>query len=182
MAGRFVKHVTIEDDEEIAPGAPFVKTWRFRNESTVPWPENTHLLCVGREDRLSGPESVAVPKLAAPGEEVDISISLIAPTKPGRYTGYYRLSGGPNGKKFGQRVRVQIQVAGSSSSSEDEKANSGATNSSSWGSLLSQLDSMGFTDKKKNIKLLIKHSGDLDKVVTKLLKKMQKKAKYYPNF
>jgi hypothetical protein len=41
---------------------------------------------------------------------VDVSIPLIAPQRTGRYVCYYRLAGGPKGKKFGQRVRVQIQV------------------------------------------------------------------------
>jgi len=186
FGARFVRHVTVDDNTEMAPGTPFLKIWRFRNETVFNWPENTHLLCVGK-DNLSGPDYALVPKHAAPGEEVDVSVSLIAPMKPGRYTAYYRLAASPDGKKFGQRVRCQIQVSGgtgtpmmippaspgSSSSSDDDKQGAYET----WGQKLVQLDNMGFRDKKKNIKLLKKFGGDLDKVVAKLIKKQQKKLK-----
>ncbi len=59
MAARFIGHVTIEDDTPISPGTAFIKTWRFRNESTFQWPANTCLICVSKEsDNMGGPEVV----------------------------------------------------------------------------------------------------------------------------
>lgn len=47
-----------------------------------------------------------IQKVLQPGEEMDISVPLVAPNAPGRYTAYFRLAG-PEGKKFGQRVWVR---------------------------------------------------------------------------
>lgn len=59
MAARFIGHVTIEDDTPLSPGTSFIKTWRFRNESTYQWPANTCLICVSKEsDKLGGPDVV----------------------------------------------------------------------------------------------------------------------------
>jgi len=164
---RFVKHVTAEDGSELSPGTSFVKTWRFRNEGTVPWPEKSVLLCVGKKaDLMSVLESVVLERSVMPGEEIDVSVNMTAPSGAGSYTGYWRLAD-PSGRKFGPRVRVQIKVVDSSSSSSDEGR-------SSWGEMLSQLESMGFTNKGLNVKLLVKSHGNIDKVIRKLLKREEK--------
>jgi biotin carboxyl carrier protein len=165
---RFVKHVTVEDGSEICPGTPFVKTWRFRNEGTLPWPEQSVLLCVGKKaDRMGvTSDSIVLERSVLPGEEIDVSVNMISPSGAGSYTGYWRLAD-PSGRKFGPRVRVQIKVVDSSSSSSDEGA-------SSWGEMLSQLESMGFTNKGLNVKLLVKTHGNMDKVIRKLLKREEK--------
>jgi len=64
---------------------------------------------------MGGPDSVlANSEKVLPGESIDVSVSLKAPPKEGKYVGYWRLVD-PSGKKFGQRVRVQIQVVDSES-------------------------------------------------------------------
>jgi len=169
FVARFVKHVTVDDGSEFAASTSFVKTWRFRNEGTIPWPENSVLLCVGKKADQIGAEtnSVVLPRSIMPGEEVDVSVNMRAPAAGGSYTGFWRLAD-PSGRKFGPRVRVQIKVVDSSSSSSDE--------ASSWGEMLSQLESMGFTNKALNVKLLVKTHGNIDKVIRKLLKKEEKKS------
>jgi len=165
---RFVKHVTVEDGSELSPGTSFLKTWRFRNEGIVAWPMNSVLLCVGKKaDRLGCVESVLLERSVMPGEEIDVSVNMTAPSGGGSYTGYWKLAD-PSGRKFGPRVRVQIKVVDSSSSSSDEG------NSSSWGEMLSQLESMGFNNKGLNVKLLVKTRGNMDKVIRKLLKREEK--------
>jgi len=165
---RFVKHVTVEDSFSFAPGTPFVKTWRFRNEGTVAWPQNSVLLCVGKKaDQLGTASDVVVlSRCVLPGEEIDVSVSMIAPSASGSYSGYWKLAD-PSGRKFGPRVRVLIKVSDSSSSSSDE-------GTSSWGEMLTQLESMGFTNKGMNVKLLVKTHGNMDKVIRKLLKRQEK--------
>jgi len=49
--------------------------------------------------------------LAAPGEVVDVSVKVQMPDKPGRYTGYYRLSYGPDDIKFGHRIWLDVLVS-----------------------------------------------------------------------
>jgi len=59
---------------------------------------------------MNGPESItANDNPVQPGESIDVSVPLYAPSASGKYVGYWRLCE-PSGKKFGQRVRVQIQV------------------------------------------------------------------------
>jgi len=170
FVARFVKHVTVDDGSEFCPSTSFMKTWRFRNEGTVPWPANSILLCVGKKADRIGAESTSVflPRSVLPGEEIDVSVNMISPAGGGSYTGFWRLAD-PSGRKFGPRVRVQIKVVDSSSSSSDEGI-------SSWGEMLVQLESMGFTNKAQNVKLLVKTHGNLEKVIRKLLKREQKKS------
>jgi len=173
VGARFVKHVTVEDNYEFLPGTPFTKTWRFRNDGALPWPATSVLLYVGKQmDKMGAPNCVAVGRAVLPGEEVDISVPMIAPAEPGSYFSYWRLASA-EGKKFGQRVRVLLKVAGDSTSSDDSPVMS---SDSTWGALLTQLESMGFKNRGKNVKLLVKNHGDMEKVVYKLLKKAQKKS------
>jgi hypothetical protein len=166
---RFVKHVTAEDGYEFAPSTPFTKTWRFRNEGTVAWPEQSVLLCVGKKcDQLGAADSVKLNRSVLPGEEVDVSVAMTAPSAGGTYTGFWRLAE-PSGRKFGPRVRVQIKVVDSSSSSSEGET-------SSYGDLVTQLESMGFNNKAVNVRLLMRFNGDLDKVVRKLLRRQQRLA------
>jgi len=106
--GRFVADVTIPDGSIMEAGQVFVKTWRMRNEGTAPWETNANLAFVGG-DSLSSVDTVVVPGPVAPGQDVDLSVEMTAPTKPGRYVGYWRLQLA-DGTRFGQRVWVDIFV------------------------------------------------------------------------
>jgi hypothetical protein len=111
LYARFVKHVTVPDGTEFAANETFVKTWRFRNEGAMAWPPECSLMFISKltGDQMSAPDFTPVGSLVNPGAEVDISVGMIAPPKPGHYQAYFRLSYGP--KKFGQRVWVKINVA-----------------------------------------------------------------------
>lgn len=106
---RFVQDVNMGDraGSIVYPSAKFTKVWRMRNEGTSAWPENTVLAFVGG-DQLGAPEAVIVPAVI-PGEEIDISVEMIAPSVPGRYVSYWRLCT-PEGSRFGHRVWVDIIV------------------------------------------------------------------------
>jgi hypothetical protein len=175
--GRFVKHVTIPDNAELPPNTAFVKTWRFRNEADKPWPAKAQLIFVGKsdDDRLTTVKSIDVGSLP-PGQEKDISISMMTPAKQGHYISYWRLCNPVTDKKFGQRVWVMINVVcdtSSSSSGDDEKDEQEAIKN--YGAALRQLHEMGFEDYKRNIKFLVKNKGDLAQTVKKLINKMGKK-------
>jgi next-to-BRCA1 protein 1 len=90
------------------PNQKFVKIWRMRNEGASVWEDNTCLVFVGG-DTLSSSDAIVVPVNVQPGQEVDLSIDMVAPSKPGRYVGYYRLQV-PDGTRFGQRVWVDVFV------------------------------------------------------------------------
>jgi hypothetical protein len=135
------------------------------------------LIFVGKsdDDRLTTVKSIDVGSLP-PGQEKDISISMMTPAKQGHYISYWRLCNPVTDKKFGQRVWVMINVVcdtSSSSSGDDEKDEQEAIKN--YGAALRQLHEMGFEDYKRNIKFLVKNKGDLAQTVKKLVNKMGKK-------
>jgi len=91
----------------VAPSQKFLKIWRMRNEGSAPWSEHTALSFIGG-DLLGAPRAVLVGSVP-PGIEVDLSVDMIAPTVPGRYVSYWRLSN-PDGSNFGHRLWVEIIV------------------------------------------------------------------------
>ena len=110
----YVTDVTLPDNTPLAPGEPFVKTWRVHNIGTCPWGPNYALVLVGGEP-MGGLAAVPLPQVVQPGSEIDLSISLVAPTNPGVYRGEWKLQNG-HGVMFGSRGNypfyVQIMVGG----------------------------------------------------------------------
>jgi len=106
LLARFVCDVTIQDGTQMPINSRFSKIWRIRNEGVTAWPENTCLAYVGG-DQLAKVDTVLVGPIAS-GDEVDITIDMVAPPKQGRYVGYWRLQ--IDGIRFGQRVWVDISV------------------------------------------------------------------------
>jgi hypothetical protein len=109
----FVLDVTVPDGTHFAPGAAFTKTWRLRNSGTCTWDASYRLNFVSGE-RMDGPESMsdgtsAIGQTVLPGEQVDISVVLVAPQANGTYHGRWQLVA-PDGTGFGARPYVEIVV------------------------------------------------------------------------
>ena len=82
--------VTIPDDTQFASGQTFTKVWRLRNSGTCTWSKN-YSIAVFSGEPMSAPDSVPLPKQIEPGQTVDISVDLIAPTTNGTYQGNWKL-------------------------------------------------------------------------------------------
>ena len=108
---RFISDVSIHEGTQMMPKTKFTKIWKIRNSGDVPWWPGSKLVFVGG-DQLSADSSVPLPSAAPvqPGEEVDVAVDMEAPQEPGRYVGYWRLTGPMGRRKFGQRVWVHMQV------------------------------------------------------------------------
>jgi hypothetical protein len=110
---RFVRDVTIPDDTQLRPGEAFVKTWRIRNAGSCTWNTAYALVFAGGEI-MGAPASLPLPRNVAPGEEIDLSVNLVAPTSAGAYRGNYMLRNASNSpfglgdgsKPFWVQVRV----------------------------------------------------------------------------
>lgn len=111
LDARFVRDVSIFDGTEVTYGTNFTKIWRLRNIGSFSWPRLTQLVHVGGDILGSDkPASLELPEEGLPcDEEIDASVDLVAPERPGRYVSHWRLMA-PSGQKFGQRVWVLIQV------------------------------------------------------------------------
>lgn len=95
----FVADVTVRDGTTFPPGAPFVKTWRLKNIGTCAW-TGSYSLVFTSGSQLGAPASAAMPASVAPGQVVDITVDMKAPTAPGSYRGYWMLKNA-SGVKFG---------------------------------------------------------------------------------
>ncbi len=89
-AAQFVTDVTVPDGTQYNPNAAFTKTWRLKNIGSCPW-NTSYAVVFDSGDAMGGPASLPLPASVAPGQEIDISVSLTAPAKTGTYRGYWRL-------------------------------------------------------------------------------------------
>lgn len=85
---RSINDLTIPDGTKLAPNEIFRKTWSFKNGGTCIWDQGYTLIFTGG-DAMGGKRMVNLPRTVYPGERVEISIDLQAPSIPGRYRGYY---------------------------------------------------------------------------------------------
>ncbi len=112
---QFVSDVTVPDGTSFAPGFTFNKTWRLKNIGTCTW--TNYSLIFDSGEKMGGPDSAGIPTSVAPGQTVDITISLTSPTTAGTYRGYWKLknnTGIPFGIGSGgtKSFWVEIKVAG----------------------------------------------------------------------
>jgi hypothetical protein len=108
----FVKDVTIPDGTTENPGNTFIKTWSLLNSGTCAWSTSYKFTFISG-DSMNG-TSVPVPNSVPAGQQVQISVTLRAPTALGNYKGYWRMQD-DQGKYFGDSPWVSITVSGSTS-------------------------------------------------------------------
>jgi next-to-BRCA1 protein 1 len=111
---RFVTDVTIPDGTKVKTGTKFVKIWLLRNDGKAAWPVGSRLMPVGGDNMVSGEAAsdgvlvVPASREVLPGQEVEVSMELTAPAKPGRYVGHFRMQIGD--QRFGHRVWADVVV------------------------------------------------------------------------
>lgn len=89
MKAAFVADVTVPDNTHYEKGEQFTKTWRLKNVGSEPWPENTVARYVGGE-RMASVDEVKVGAVQ-PGETVDISVDMTAPSQDGVFKSQWAL-------------------------------------------------------------------------------------------
>jgi hypothetical protein len=102
----FVKDVTAPDGTVLRPSETFTKTWRLKNRGTCTWTPD-YMLVFSGGSQLSDTTSVRLLGNVAPGQTVDVSITLTAPYIPGEYTSYWMLRN-PSGALFGTGDKANI--------------------------------------------------------------------------
>ena len=86
---QFVTDVTVPDGSKFEPGAAFKKTWRLKNIGTCTW-TTSYALVFDTGEKMGAPASVNFPASVAPGQTVDVSVDMTAPTAAGSYRGYWK--------------------------------------------------------------------------------------------
>jgi hypothetical protein len=109
-----LEDLTAEPGNAFLPGVRFRKTWRIQNTGTCTWTHDYALVFFDGEP-MSGPERVLIEEIVRPGELIDLSVSLIAPTVEATYAGYWMLRSA-SGDFFGvgdsgyESLLVEIRV------------------------------------------------------------------------
>ena len=106
----FISDVTIPDGTQFAPGIPFTKTWRLKNNGSCPW-TTEFSIALQNGHKMGGVSPQKLPSRVESEFSRDITISLVAPTQPGTYTGYWQLQN-VAGVAFGDQFFVEIRVVG----------------------------------------------------------------------
>jgi hypothetical protein len=102
----FIKDVSIPDGTVLAPGETFTKIWRLKNRGTCTWTSD-YMLVFSSGSQMGGKTVVTFPGNVAPGQTVDVSILLTAPSTPGSYSGYWMLRNS-SGALFGTGDKANI--------------------------------------------------------------------------
>jgi hypothetical protein len=111
---QFIADVTVPDGTSMTPGQSFVKKWRVKNIGACAW--NGFSLVFDSGDAMGGASSNAV-STVNPGQEIDLTLNLVAPSSLGNYRGYWRIVtnssvlvpvvNGYQGKSFYVDIKVQ---------------------------------------------------------------------------
>ncbi|MEN8243242.1 MAG: NBR1-Ig-like domain-containing protein [Chloroflexota bacterium] len=116
----FVDDLSIPDGTELAPGQAFTKSWRIKNEGTCTWAAEYQMLYYGGEILSAETAYPLTDHEVAPGDTLDISIEMTAPTTEGTYNMYWilRNADGENFgvDAFGGAFYVQIVVSSGAAS------------------------------------------------------------------
>ena len=87
---KFIKDVTIPDGTIMGAGESFTKTWRIQNVGTCTWTTAYDLVFVSGS-AMNAPAVIPLTANVAPGQTVDLSVAMKAPSTAGDYTGYWML-------------------------------------------------------------------------------------------
>ncbi|MBI3170877.1 MAG: hypothetical protein HYZ22_20550 [Chloroflexi bacterium] len=117
-AALFLADVTYPDGSIVPRNMTFVKIWRIRNVGTCTWSTSYAVVFVSG-DGMSAPTSVPMPGSVAPGQYIEIPVTMVSPNKDGGYRGYWKLRNA-SGSLFGIGAQadtafwVDIRVTGPS--------------------------------------------------------------------
>ena len=114
---QFITDVTIPDGTVMTPGQVFTKKWRIKNIGSCTWTGFSMVFDSG--NAMGAPATKPISDLG-PGQEVDLEVSLTAPTPPDSYRGYFRITtnggvlvpvvNGHSGKTFYVDIKVQLPI------------------------------------------------------------------------
>lgn len=104
----FVADVTIPDGTVLPAGAAFTKTWRLQNAGTTTWTTSYSLDFISG-DQMGTITTMALSQSVSPGQQVDITVNMIAPTTTGTYQGFWKMKNA-SGQFFNDSVYVLIAV------------------------------------------------------------------------
>jgi hypothetical protein len=115
---QFVADVTVPDGTLYSPSATFNKVWRLKNVGTCTWTTGYKLVFVGGS-QMGATASAALPTSVYPGQTVDLTVAMTAPSTAGTYRGDWMLQSASSvnfgiGAYANKAFWVEIRVSGGS--------------------------------------------------------------------
>ena len=100
-----MRHLCISPGTALLPRQSFGKIWRVQNNGDCTWTPAYRLVfaqgeAISQNGFLEGPAGIPFPANVPPGATVDLRAGLVAPSRPGTYSGYWLLQA-PDGMTFG---------------------------------------------------------------------------------
>jgi transcriptional regulator with XRE-family HTH domain len=108
----WIRDVTVPDGSVFRPGQEFVKTWRIRNDGTVPW-HDRYLRRMGApagHGIISSPVLTPIPD-AVPGDEIDVSVECVAQMHEGSSVAVFKMSDADRNLYFPTRYGVGLMLS-----------------------------------------------------------------------
>ena len=104
----WVEDITVPDGKVYRANSYFKKTWRVKNTGSTTW--TTDYMLVNIDDNSWGADlKIPLTTTVAPGEEVNISVSLKAPSTLGDHISRWFLMN-PSSQVFGEELYIYIIV------------------------------------------------------------------------
>lgn len=104
---QLIDDVTIPSGTRLTAGAKFSKAWKIHNSGQSTWNNQYSLAFIG-DNPMDGPAAVPLPD-AEPGQEVELSLELTAPTSTGHHRSSWQFNS-PTAIPFGDILTVEIDV------------------------------------------------------------------------
>ena len=105
---------TVPDGSIVQPGQSFTKSWTVKNSGSLPWTTDFSFICLIGEIP-GGIRKISLPHEVQPGQSLELSVDLTAPSQNGTYTLTYQLQDASGLDVPGAKVWVNISVGQPSS-------------------------------------------------------------------
>jgi len=145
----YVRDVTVPDGTRYEPGETFLKTWEIVNAGTCSWEEDAALRHVGG-DAMGAAGPAPLPK-AVPGERVQVSVELQAPTAPGGHVGRWQVCTGAGCYRGLVTVVIETKGAAPSGAGFGYGIQADMVFDTDYGRLYNHIHALGFTWVKQQI-------------------------------
>jgi hypothetical protein len=132
----FVTDITVADGTKYAPGTAFNKVWRLKNTGTCNW-DTRFDIAYESGDLMGAPKFGDLTAVIKPGQMVDFSVPMVAPSTAGNYVGKWMLVNA-DGVRFGvgdegkNPFWVAITVTGSANANGEIFSFTGRAGEAKW--------------------------------------------------
>jgi hypothetical protein len=99
----------VQDETVFTPGQEFTMTWTIKNDGTSTWTANYHLRFYSG-DAFGAPKDITLDQEVQPGDTIDITMDMKAPSKAGDYRSDWVLSN-ESLRNFKDPIFLKIKVA-----------------------------------------------------------------------